>query len=124
MLLNSMTIAIVIGASPILTAFTCCGTLSSSTRKLPGGNAGNEVALVVHHGDIQRDDVDVGRERGAGRSVSCLSFLYCEGILGSSAGSSFLSGSAALRGLATVGPGTADGTLLLADQHSRQHETV
>ena len=46
LLLNSITIAMVIGASPMLTDWICCGTLSSSTRKLPGGIPGMKWPLL------------------------------------------------------------------------------
>src|SRR5580693_1992500 len=94
--------AMVMGASVlVLKVLTCCGTLSSSTRKLPFGMFGMKWPLLSSTATSNCTAVTSLRKVGSPTGTS-LSFLYCEGILGSSvvsAGTSFFFG------LATVSDG-------------------
>ena len=120
-LLNSITMVTVMALRPRLKSERCCGTPSSRTRKLPLGIPGMKWPLLSITATSTVTTSTSVREGGRGVSGGFVAgrACTCEGIFGSSEGSSF-SGSVALRGRATVEPGLPMAALLLADQHSRQ----
>jgi hypothetical protein len=81
---NSITMQMVMGASPTLKLEIFCGTLSSKIRKLPCGILGMNCPWLLSTATSTVTEVtsDEKVATPTGRSLPLV--LYCEGIFGSS----------------------------------------